>query len=65
MAEVWRMKDIEVLKHWIFESLYHGVDINDWERNFLVSVDKQLHANNKISQRQEEILERIYSEKTK
>ena len=65
MAEVWKPKSMELLKHWIFESLYHGFDITDWERNFLVSIDKQLHNTRYLSQKQEETLERIYAEKTK
>jgi len=65
MAAVWKQPSDEVIKHFIFESLYHGVGISEWERSFLVSIDKQFRTNGTLSQKQVEKLESIYAEKTK
>jgi hypothetical protein len=65
MAEMWKMRDPEIIKHWIFESLYHSIGLTDWEWLVLVSIDKQFHSKGFISQRQQKILERIYVERTK
>ena len=63
MAET--SKPTEVLKDWIFQSLYHSKEpLSDWEQKFLVSVDKQLHANGSLSERQQKTLEAIYAERT-
>jgi len=65
MAEIWKPKPFEVIQHWIFESLYHSREpLTDWERSFLISTDNRLHKNGSLTQRQEEILEGIYAEKT-
>jgi hypothetical protein len=65
MAEIWKPKDQQVLKNWIFQSLYHSREpLTDWERSFIVSVDKWLDKHGQLSQKQEEVLERIYAEKT-
>lgn len=39
-------------------------DLTKWEQSFVESLDDQLTRNGSISSRQEEILERIYAEKT-
>jgi hypothetical protein len=64
MAEVWHMEDPIIIQHWLFQVLYHSKDLTDWERKFLVDIDKQFHRTGRLSQKQQEIVERIYAEKT-
>lgn len=42
----------------------HGRDLTEWEENFVKSVRKQFDRKGTLSDRQIEILERIYAEKT-
>ena len=39
-------------------------ELTEWEENFVVSVRRQFKEKGMLSARQEEILERIYAEKT-
>lgn len=47
--------------NWIEEE---GVDLTTWEKDFVASIREQLDSRKRISEKQEEILERIYAEKT-
>lgn len=40
-------------------------NMTEWEQNFVLSVRRQFMDKGKLSDRQMEILERIYSERTK
>lgn len=54
-----------VFRGWI-ESLYDVQDsLDDWQFNFVQSVDEQLAKKNWLSEKQQDVLERIYAEKTK
>lgn len=53
------------LRKWINEILDTGKDLTEWEDHFVKSVDEQLGRVGKLSPRQQEILEGIYSNKTK
>ena len=55
----------EVIKDWIDIILSRGVNLTKWELSFVESVSEQFDRRGSISERQEEILERIYAEKTK
>ena len=65
MAAVWKQQPDEILKDWLFQAMYKSTDLTDWERNFLVSIDKQYRKTGKLSKKQQDILERIYAEKTR
>jgi hypothetical protein len=54
----------EVVEKWIKTCLEDGKGINAWENEFLVSVSEQLERKGTLSDRQEEIIERIYADKT-
>ena len=54
----------EVIRHWIDEVNTHGVNLSDWETNFMESITDQFERRNSLSDKQEEILERIYADKT-
>jgi uncharacterized membrane-anchored protein len=64
MAQMWQSKSKDVLEYWITSSLEEG-DLTKWETNFLESIDDQLSRSGKLSERQQEILEKIYVEKVK
>lgn len=52
------------IRHY-FETLHaSGFDLTDWEKSFLSSTARQFNSKGDLSDRQLEILERIYSEKT-
>ena len=50
--------------HWIDTIQEQGVNLTKWEEDFISSLNEQRGSNRKLSERQAEILERIYSEKT-
>ena len=65
MAELWKPQSIEVYKSWI-EAIMNEAqeDLTDWETNFIESIENRLANGNNLTERQAEILERIYTEKT-
>jgi hypothetical protein len=65
MAEIWKPLERSIYQDWVDSILEEASDdLNEWESNFIESVNNQLKYND-LSQKQAEILERIYSEKTK
>lgn len=66
MAPIWKPQSNETHKHWIDAIMEEALDeLNDWEFSFIDSVGSIVYNKGTLSQRQEEILERIYAEKTK
>ena len=67
MAVVWKMKPKEVLFDWLRQLDNPAVkdQLTDWEKEFSTDIGWQLNKYGKISEKQQSILERIYSEKTK
>jgi hypothetical protein len=65
MAEMWRAKDISVYREWVKTILDEASDtLNDWENKFINDIDNRLDDNRNLTQRQAEILESIYANKT-
>ena len=65
MAEVWKPKDREILKHWFNDIMQEASDqLTPWEMNFMVAVEKRLDNNNPLTEEQEKKLEEIYAEYT-
>lgn len=56
--------DPKVIAHWISHINDHGVNLTKWELDFMESITEQFEKRNSISDKQEEILERIYTDKT-
>ena len=54
----------EVLKRFIETIQEDGVNVTKWEEDFLESVAEQLELRGSLSEKQIEILDRIYAEKT-
>jgi len=57
-------KDASVIAGWIEQIQCHGRGLTKWEEDFLESIADQFKESGSISDRQEEILERVYSSKT-
>lgn len=53
----------EIIKHWIDSINDEGRNLTDWEKRFMESITDQFELIGSLSQKQEEILERIYIEK--
>ena len=63
--EGWYMSaEPKVLRHWIDTIQDEGRGLTKWEHDFVASVEEQLDLHGTLTERQEEILERIYAEKT-
>jgi hypothetical protein len=56
--------DEQTLRNWLDECLNHGRNLTEWEQDFCESLDQQLVAGRRLSPVQQDILERIYAEKT-
>ena len=57
-------QDPKVINHWIATISEEGRGLTKWEEDFMESIVEQFEVRNWISDKQEEILERIYAEKT-
>lgn len=55
----------EVIKEWIDKVNYESKNLSKWEEDFMESITDQFDRRGLLSDRQEEILERIYAEKTR
>lgn len=65
MPDPWKPHPLGVYRDWCSYILNHGKDVTPWEQFFTKDMAKQVALDKGfISQRQAEILERIYSEKT-
>lgn len=51
-------------KEWVEHIQDHGVNLSVWEQDFIGSIEGQLAAGRSLSDKQAQILERIYAEKT-
>ena len=65
MAKIWEPQSIQVYEDWVRAIMEEASDnLSDWENTFVVSISNQLEMCRQLSQKQAEILERIYAEKT-
>lgn len=64
MSDKWEPKPKFIYADWAEYILCHGKDITPWEQNFTKDIQRQLSSGRGLSERQAEILERIYAEKT-
>ena len=54
----------EQLQRFVEDIQEHGVNVSKWESDFVESLAEQLEQRRNLSDRQVEILDRIYSERT-
>ena len=54
----------EVIEHWINMINTEGRNLSKWERDFMDSITEQFEERGSISNKQEEIVERIYADRT-
>jgi hypothetical protein len=57
-------KSKDVIDGWIDAVNNEGHDLTNWEVGFMESITEQFERDRFLTDRQEEILERIYAEKT-
>jgi len=50
--------------HWVGTIQREGLNLTDWEVNFVLSIKNQLLQGRTLSPKQIEILEKIYTDKT-
>lgn len=66
MSKIWQPKPNETLQYWLDTILDEAVDdLTEWEANFIDSVGIRITRKLNLSEKQEQILESIYAEKTK
>ena len=65
MPQVTKRKDPMTLKQWIDDVNAEGRGLTDWETQFMESLTEQFDRRQSMSEKQEEILERIYVDKVK
>lgn len=65
MPKPWSSQPREVLEEWLKACLWVKYSkLTDWERDFCTSLEDQLERRGTLTQKQQEILERIYAERT-
>ncbi len=68
MAVKWKSQPKEVLRHWLnslMDPTVLSTALTNWENHFVESLCIQLSMGGVLSQKQHEILENLYAEKTK
>jgi thiaminase len=66
MADIWKPQSIEVYQSWIDAiSEESSEKLTSWETDFIDSIQARLISGRTLTERQAEVLERIYAEKTK
>jgi hypothetical protein len=64
VSAVWKPQPVEVLQKWIATIKQHGRGLTDWEKYFVGEIEKQLSRSGRLSERQHQILEKLYADKT-
>jgi hypothetical protein len=59
-----QMSDPSEWDRWLDAIISRGVNLTTWEEEFVESVERQRELGRMLSEKQAEILERIYSERT-
>jgi hypothetical protein len=54
----------EVIEDWINQVNEKGLDLTKWEEDFMEFLTEQFKNRGSVSDKQEEILERIYTDRT-
>lgn len=54
----------EVIEYWINTINDEGINLSKWEQDFMESITEQWERRRSVSDKQEEIIERIYADKT-
>jgi hypothetical protein len=66
MSEIKQPIDRITLQEWIDAIVSEASDeLTNWEISFIDNIQEQLNRYGRLSEKQEEILERIYAEKTR
>lgn len=54
----------EVIEHFLTELEHPAKELTEWEDNFIISIRDQFNRKRSLSEKQFNILEKIYAEKT-
>lgn len=65
MSKIFQPQPIEVYESWISTLNESEDELTKWEEDFCDSLTERLERKVNLTERQAEILERIYTEKTK
>ena len=57
-------KDPKLVEEWINYINEHGVNLTKWELDFMESITEQFELYRRLSDKQVDIVERIYTDKT-
>ena len=55
----------EIIEDWIIRVIGEGLNLSQWEKDFVDSIQDQFDRSGHLSEKQIDILERIYTEKVK
>ena len=55
----------EIIEDWIIRVIDEGLNLSQWEKDFVDSIQDQFDRSGHLSEKQIDILERIYTEKVK
>jgi len=55
----------EIIEDWIIRVIGEGLNLSQWEKGFVDSIQDQFDRSGHLSEKQIDILERIYTEKVK
>jgi len=66
MAPIWKPQEAKVYQDWI-DTIFDEAEseLNDWERTFLDDIQKWLNKTSKLTEKQADKLESIYTRLTK
>ena len=66
MSQIWKPQPIAIYMSWCEAIMDEASEeLNNWESNFITSIHARLASKTPLTEKQANILERIYTEKTK
>lgn len=64
MAEMTKRQPIEVINQWLHSLETEGHGLTTWEEEFITDLQSQVDETGTLSERQEQLLETLYANKT-
>lgn len=64
MPEIKKRQPIEVINHWLHTLETEGRGLTPWEETFVSDLQAQIDETGTLSERQEDLVERLYADKT-
>jgi hypothetical protein len=57
-------QSLDTIRQWLRACIDEGQGLTDWEQTFITDLEVQVETYGRLSEKQEETLERIYANKT-